>query len=584
MFLLVAMGSCAEVSVPTSMQALPGLRRVFLAQPHAVVLHFHDLASARAAFAAVKLWCVAACNIVDGNQSIERLAALTVHGRRELFKGSADVNLESISPSFLEPTSRAMRGGMTLEWHQFSGDAIFSDVWTKTLQPESKAPEAPAALGALGALGAAAAWKDRSQDMALLQADPPMPALKLPAAAAAVTTTTSDIVAGTKRVADVTKPPTQLVRRADGLDAHLSMHVFRGLTHFRRTGQEGKVNPACVASGFKSPEALLTHGFGVYLKPGDIHYQVTAGLCFDHTGKHIETPFCKRKALRFSIGYVNHLARGKRVIARVFERFYRMVRCWLRDLRARKAKGEVLSAADSRVNTDALTDADPVGLAYDQSSFAWSEADVSAGLNVEPESDTDEQDIINSKFRANSAMCVSKTALKLFRRYKQLLLVSSEDVSAVVIPMLTKRGQLPLPLPEQTPDDGLPLAKKRKLTTETSKTASTATTASTEATAATALTTVQPPAALRELTWAGWRAEWASAFVEEPTGGLSCRPGKPVETLLQVLRAVKRFALLGEDEGDDGIGMLRRVAASQGMLPSVHSAARLALADLQVLE
>ena len=51
---------------------------------------------------------------------------------------------------------------------------------------------------------------------------------------------------------------------------------------------------------------------------------------------------------------------------------------------------------------------------------------------------------------------------------------------------------------------------------------------------------------------------------------------------MRLVRAVKRFALLGEDEGDDGIGMLQRVVASTGMPPSVHSAALLALTDLQV--
>lgn len=261
----------------------------------------------------------------------------------------------------------------------------------------------------------------------------------------------------------------------------------------------GKDKLSCAARGFKSAKALCTHRLGVYLKTNG-RYQVTSGLCYDHTGKHISTRCCKRNALRFSMGFVTDPERGKRLLANVFQRFYRMVRRWL---------GCTGGSADLvNDNEDALR--------YDKSVYAWSEEDVQAERNLEPETEY-----------AERRMSCARTALKLFQRYKQAVL----DMSATAPPLPSQRGRLLVPLPP--PPTPLPPPP--------------------------------PPPPPPSEALGTWEAVVAA-----------CRDGSDAARLMHAIRAIKQFVVLGND-GNQGIAMLYSLAACESICTDVRAYAHASL-------
>jgi hypothetical protein len=209
-------------------------------------------------------------------------------------------------------------------------------------------------------------------------------------------------------------------------DADLAGCAYPGLAYCLVRGQRQTVNVATSAKNLGAPgKSLLSHGIGIYpmsSKGGAAGMcQVTTGLQLNHCGSFIYAPGSKRNALRFSTGNFDNAGKGKRASCIIFMEFYRMVRCWLRGVRASRAAAGAAGAAgaDAAIpcGDDAHDGEDADTLAFDYTP-----------LRVTP----DTQTLINK-------------AVKLFERYRQAVQFASGGIQ-VEKSAVSLRGHLSVKL------------------------------------------------------------------------------------------------------------------------------------------
>ena len=205
-------------------------------------------------------------------------------------------------------------------------------------------------------------------------------------------------------------------------DPDLEGSTFPGLAYILVRGQRQTVNVATSGKNLGHPgKALLSHGIGIYpipKQPGMC--QVTTGLQLNHGGTFIFAPDSKRNALRFSTGNFDEAGKGKRASCIIFMEFYRMVRGWLRAVRAKKAVAPASLGADASIpcGEDAYDEEDADTLAFDYTPLHVTSAT---------------QTLINK-------------AAKLFERYRQAVQYASGAIQ-VEKSAVSQRGHLYVKLP-----------------------------------------------------------------------------------------------------------------------------------------
>jgi hypothetical protein len=349
-------------------------------------------------------------------------------------------------------------------------------------------------------------------------------------------------------------------------DADLAGCAYPGLAYCLVRGQRQTVNVATSAKNLGAPgKSLLSHGIGIYpmsSKGGAAGMcQVTTGLQLNHCGSFIYAPGSKRNALRFSTGNFDNAGKGKRASCIIFMEFYRMVRCWLRGVRAsRAAAGAAAAGADAAIpcGDDAHDGEDADTLAFDYTP-----------LRVTP----DTQTLINK-------------AVKLFERYRQAVQFASGGIQ-VEKSAVSLRGHLSVKL--AVPRISKTVAAAASLRTKTlgraaakagkggggskkggaggSKAA-----AASGALAAGARKRLEARVAEAERNWPALHALLQHCFTQQWT----LTPAVEVPSGAGLLHAVWRYAILCNDE--DAMDVLLAVAEAEAAPAQLRQVAKQALA------